>query len=342
MIRAMMKMRTRRFGARARHRITVAEIEACSKVLFTVFTRYGDAIIAFKAISEFAATYGNKDYLLITSPQLFPYARRILGKAPVEIEALDKRRNPVKILMIMRRLGKEGFDMGFNPWSHGEESRFFITYAKMFSFFKGFTERPGQYNLYKRTREYLNLSEPLREGQGGNTFVVENKNKNKKILVSPFSSNHLKSLSADDLKRLIGLLETRYPGSKITIAGAEGMGLKGVATIMFGKDRSEGFLHALDGCDLFIGVDAGPLHIADIMGKPSVGIFGPTAPESVLDKDTGVQALRLRGLDGMFCDKKDCKDPVCIHALFEHDAFDLVAAFDFGREIRLEEKKCPL
>ena len=33
-------------------------------------------------------------------------------------------------------------------------------------------------------------------------------------------------------------------------------------------------------CQAFVGVDSGPLHIADYFGIPSVGIFGPTSPSS--------------------------------------------------------------
>jgi ADP-heptose:LPS heptosyltransferase len=33
-------------------------------------------------------------------------------------------------------------------------------------------------------------------------------------------------------------------------------------------------------CDLFVGVDSGPLHIADSMDKPAIGLFGPTSSVS--------------------------------------------------------------
>ena len=36
----------------------------------------------------------------------------------------------------------------------------------------------------------------------------------------------------------------------------------------------------IQACDLFVGVDSGPLHIADSMNKPSIGLYGPTSPIS--------------------------------------------------------------
>jgi ADP-heptose:LPS heptosyltransferase len=42
---------------------------------------------------------------------------------------------------------------------------------------------------------------------------------------------------------------------------------------------------------LFIGIDSGPLHLAQTVGTPLVGLFGPTDPSSILPPDSKVNAL---------------------------------------------------
>ena len=61
-------------------------------MLFAVFARYGDSVITFKLLREFARTYPDKKYLLITSPQALPYAEAILPPS-IRCVGFDKHRD---------------------------------------------------------------------------------------------------------------------------------------------------------------------------------------------------------------------------------------------------------
>ena len=95
----------------------------------------------------------------------------------------------------------------------------------------------------------------------------------------------------------------------------------------------------MKGSDLFVGVDAGPLHLADALGIPSIGIFGPTAPETILDRDSGIVPLRLNTMQGWFCDIRDCPDPLCLHRLLAGTLLP-PAPVDFTHPTTLEVEVC--
>ena len=102
---------------KARHNsdIAISDIESAASILFSVLSRYGDSIIAYKVINEFIAQYPDKRYIVITANQTLPYAKAII-KGNVEIHSVNVRRSPIKVLKIVAMLKKAQIDLGFNPW----------------------------------------------------------------------------------------------------------------------------------------------------------------------------------------------------------------------------------
>lgn len=328
---------------RGNRKATRQDIKNASTVLFSVFGRYGDSIIAFKAISEFMRLYPQKKYIVITSNRTLPYARCILGSNGVSFYSVNKRRNPIRLLGIILMLGKANVDLGFNPWSQGDDSRFFITYARNFSFFGSFFVHPKEYNLYRMAREYLLLdrNNESDKANSADNYTVKN------IVISPFSTDITKSLDRNDLAALLHVIGARFPGAVVTIALQKNERPEVPAPLkkfFFGKNSksSEEFLKLLKSTDLFIGVDAGPLHLADALGVRSIGIFGPTAPETVLDRGSAVIPLRLPELRNIFCFVRQCRKPVCISNLLMNNPFENEAAVDFNVGPLLEADKCPI
>jgi len=332
----MMKNRLKRVGSASRE-ITREEIEKSSKILFTVFSRYGDGIVSFKVINEFISLHPDKDFFILTSPQLSPYAKEIIN-GKVDVSYVNKRRNPVKLLKIIRELKREKMDLGFNPLTWGIDSEYFITFAKRFSFFKDFSRYPVHYNLYDRVREYFLMPKKETNLKPPSLDNVRN------VIIAPSSTDIRKSLDRNDLASLIRQLRDRFPNLNITVAlpAEDWAKAEDVGKFMLGKSigNSEEFLRLVKTTDLFIGVDAGPLHLADALGVRAIGIFGPNAPETFLDSNSGILPVRYKNLGGVYCLLHGCDDPICIHKLFDGFFLENNTNVDFGRHFDLEENEC--
>jgi ADP-heptose:LPS heptosyltransferase len=320
--------------------LAVEEIEAAESVLFAVFARYGDSVIAFKLIREFMQRHPGKRYRLVTTPQALPYAEAIIGTSWPMI-GIDKRRHFLRLARWLRALRRERPALGLNPWSHGAESEYFIAQARRYCPYRDFAHFSRTENLYRRVRRYLQLPDPPPSRAIGLPAQAQ------RIVVSPFSTDVRKSLDHASLVALISWLQRRYPSATIHVAlppSQQTAAVKdlGVERFFFGKTRrhSEQFLALMKQAELFVGVDAGPLHLADALGVPAIGLFGPTAPETILDRDSGVVPWRLPAMQGWFCDVRVCTDPKCLRRLFERGGFDEAAVRLAGQVPKLEQQTC--
>ena len=130
-------------------------INDAKTTLFSIFTRYGDTIINLVIIKEFIELHPNKQYLLICPKQMKPYVNEILPS--IECFAFNKR-NIFELYRAVKLLKRRSFDVGFNPWSNGLDSSFFLSFCKNFLFYKDF-DRPQVINHYQVVRRYLKLPE---------------------------------------------------------------------------------------------------------------------------------------------------------------------------------------
>jgi lipopolysaccharide heptosyltransferase I len=72
-------------------------------------------------------------------------------------------------------------------------------------------------------------------------------------------------------------------------------------------------------CDLYIGGDTGPMHIASLMGIPAVVIYGPTDP---IENEPFGKHIKVRKEVGCNpCHKYSCKELVCIRAISADEVF---------------------
>jgi ADP-heptose:LPS heptosyltransferase len=319
--------------------ISAEELGHARSVLFAVFSRYGDSVITFKVLDEFLRRYPGKRCMLVTTPQALPYAQAII-RSDVNYYALNKRRSVLTMARLFRDLRRDPPDLGFNPWSHGKESQALISFAERFHLFTDFAATAEWRNHYQRVRQYLHLPDPAVERPSDPPKDVA------RIVLAPFSTDRRRSLSADDVARLLRLLENRFPGARATLAlfAREARAVDGLGgtRFFFGKTRrdSEQFLALLRDSDLFVGVDAGPLHLADALGIPCFGLFGPTPPERVVDRQSRVLPLRVPGLTGYLCDIRSCADPLCLHRLVAGASLSIPVTVDFDRVPQAETTKC--
>jgi ADP-heptose:LPS heptosyltransferase len=68
--------------------------------------------------------------------------------------------------------------------------------------------------------------------------------------------------------------------------------------------------HEIRKCQFFIGTDSGPLHIADYLGVPALGLYGPTSPKSWGLLRPGSQAIS-KNFSCQPCYKDDGEFPPC-------------------------------
>jgi len=72
-------------------------------------------------------------------------------------------------------------------------------------------------------------------------------------------------------------------------------------------------------CDLYIGGDTAPMHIASFAGTPTVVIYGPTDP--IENEPFGIHIKVRREVGCNPCHKYSCKDLVCIKAISADEVF---------------------
>ncbi len=72
-------------------------------------------------------------------------------------------------------------------------------------------------------------------------------------------------------------------------------------------------------CDLYVGGDTGPMHIASLMGTPVLVIYGPTDP--VLNEPFGRHKKVIRGVGCNPCRNRSCKDLKCLKSITVDDVF---------------------
>ena len=107
--------------------INTMDIENSKKILFSLFTRYGDTIINLVVILEFIEEYPDKDYVILCPKQMKPYVNEIIPN--IKCIAVDKR-NWIEMFKINLLLRRWNPDIGFNPWSNGLDSCYFLSFCK--------------------------------------------------------------------------------------------------------------------------------------------------------------------------------------------------------------------
>jgi ADP-heptose:LPS heptosyltransferase len=74
---------------------------------------------------------------------------------------------------------------------------------------------------------------------------------------------------------------------------------------------------------LYVGADSGPLHLANYLGVPCVGLFGPKDP-ALYRPYFSPSAVARSGIDCSPCTLRQCPDPVCMKELKVDQVYDAV------------------
>ena len=256
---------------------SLKNIQESKKVLFSIFTRYGDTVIDLVVIKEFIELYPDKEYLIICPKQMKPYVNEILPL--IECFAFNKR-NPIELVKAIKLLKKRIFDIGFNPWSNGLDSCFYLTFCNKFLFYKDL-DKPKVINHYQVVRRYLKL--PEKEWSVNELKLKKNYTK---ILICPQSTDTRRSITNEQLDKLLIDFNNLYNKPEITIASMDESFFRSKCKrIKFEKsaNASRLFLELMKQSTLIVSSDSGPLHIALALKKDLIALMNSTRPQNVIN-----------------------------------------------------------
>ena len=80
----------------------------------------------------------------------------------------------------------------------------------------------------------------------------------------------------------------------------------------------------LQKCSLIVSNDSGPMHIAAAVGTPTVGIFGPTHPETQGPYGAKHEVAVKKGLRCLGCDRLNCETDECMRNLSVDEVWEVV------------------
>jgi ADP-heptose:LPS heptosyltransferase len=264
---------------------SIEDIKVSGKILFSIFTRYGDTIIDLVIIKEFVNKYPNKEYLIICPKQMEPYVNEILPN--IHCFAFNKR-NLIEFISVIRLLKNKVFDIGFNPWSNGLDSSFFLSFCNKFLFYKDF-DRPSIINHYQVVRQYLKL--PQKEWKINKLIL---KKSYKKILICPQSTDINRSIPNDQLDKLIQNCNKLYDRPQIIIASMDVAYFRDTCVNLKLKksvDSSKLFLSVMRQSSLVVCSDSGPLHIALALKKDLIAFMISTRSQDVINSGSSIKII---------------------------------------------------
>jgi len=257
--------------------LQLVEVQQANKVLFSLFTRYGDTIINLMVIKEFIEQYPDKEYLILCPRQMKPYVNELLPK--LHCLALNKR-NLFDMMRAHRLLKKWNPEIGFNPWSNGLDSCYFLTYCKRFQCYKDFL-RPEVINHYEVIRNYFLLPK-----KAWKIKQLNLKKNYKKILICPQSTDSNRSISNIQLDGLINNINDKYRNPEIIIAAMDKLYFQDSCSQFLFKKTAQSslqFINLVKDSGMIIAADSGPLHIALALKKDTQAHFYSTNPKYVVN-----------------------------------------------------------
>ena len=285
MINWFLRRRSRNTNSRI---INSLDISHSNKVLFALFTRYGDTVVSLVVIREFIEKNPKKEYLILCPEQMEPYVNDLLPG--IRCISINKR-NFFKMFKLAQLLQAWEPDIGFNPWSNGLDSCYFLTFCERYHCYKDF-QRPSIVNHYQVVRKYLGLPEK-------NWEIIQTKfsvERLQNIVICPQSTDSKRSIPDSELNNLIKDLKQLNP-IKITIASMDfGYRRDGFDSFLFKKNKvsSFDFLKLVKEANLVVSCDTGPLHIALALKKPVWAYFNSTQPEIVLNSNSELKVLNVK------------------------------------------------
>ena len=100
--------------------------------------------------------------------------------------------------------------------------------------------------------------------------------------------------------------------------------MKHESTIACHTDNLRQLAEIFNRCNLFLGSDSGPMHIASFVKTPVVAIYGPTNPVVNAPYEKNPHIMLRKDIPCSPCRKRDCKSVRCMTMVKPDEVFDAV------------------
>ena len=117
----------------------------------------------------------------------------------------------------------------------------------------------------------------------------------KRVLICPESTDNERSISIEQLEKIINDAMRNFENPVITIASLSSHYLQSNCnSFIFKKTEksSINFIKLVKDSDLVICADSAPLHIASVLNRKIVAVFNSTTPEMVLNSGSRISLYK--------------------------------------------------
>lgn len=152
-----------------------------------------------------------------------------------------------------------------------------------------------------------------------------------RIIINPGARWNTKRWYSNRYAELIDELDRRYDARIILIGDKDDMDvannianqITSPITNLSGKTTLVELAAVLNRCDILITNDSGPMHLANLLGRPVVAIFGPTDPNKTGPAGEKNKILKTN-IPCSPCFKKNCKALLCMDEIGVRDVLAAV------------------
>ena len=146
---------------------------------------------------------------------------------------------------------------------------------------------------------------------------IEREFKGKKfVILNPGGKWHTKRWAPENFSELANFIKEKYPFEISVIYGndekklAEKIREKAPFVKLFDLNLEELFFF-ISKCEVYVGGDTGPTHMASLLNKKIVAIYGPTSPERNGPFNREFR-IAYKNLECSPCYRRKCRDPICM------------------------------
>ncbi len=284
------------------------------KIAVRVPNWIGDAVLALPALHALKSNHPRAELWVVADEWVKDL---FLSGTPAEgVIGLPVDRSLKGLRAAARQLAPEGFDAGLlltnsfgsalvfalaripERWGYGRDGRRFLLTRRV--------PYPSEEAAVHQAESYLRLvrglgmktppasvrleitAEEKKEARRRlESLGLKSSKKNPLVVLNPGASyGPAKRWPADRFARLASLLQLKA-GARVLITGSAeeaelaktiAAAMKRPPAVLSGQTSLRQFLGILSQAQLFISNDSGPMHIANALAVPVVGVFGPTEP----------------------------------------------------------------